>query len=381
MTEASRKKEDDDIFAAEEGCTGCCASWLQVIVVAVLSLLGYFTGFISLTTLGILLGIAVVIRFAAVPLYRWQHSRNIRMSKERQEQRNERARQTLLRLMYGQQPLRPLIVFLRPFKATREYRIWLGSLGVYSGYSQLPYSGGEFETSLAKLTAPFGDFVALGRDLQAQGAGRIETGKDEWRDIVRKICEAATAIIMFPSARPGTSWEAVLLKEQGYMRKTVFLMPPLVHQELPRSIARLARLSEEMPSEGMLGDSMRVTADGTVQTLNEHAIMDWEAACSKYVQFGISLPQFEDYGMAFLLEKDRKPVQISPLTARISEWRKFTDKRVQKELRIRIERIGQSLDTDWFPVWAAINAPANQHLLPLLSHLAYLVERAWFKSS
>lgn len=356
-------------MAPSEGCIWG-ASWLVVLVICALSLIGYFTEFISLTILGVLLGVAVVILLIAKLGSHRVHKRSVRMSEYQQELRNERARQAFLRLTTGQELLRPLIVFLRPFKATRDYRLNLGSLGVFSGSSSLSDSR-ELETSLAKLVGPFGDFVALGQELQVRGAGRIRTGDEEWKDVIRKICEAATAIIMFPSATSGTSWEGVLLKESGYTEKTVFLMPPLVWMELTGRITRLVGTKEELQKE----PGMRITAGGAIQQLNEHAPQDWDAARAEYMQFDISLPEFEEYGLAFFINKDRTPVPICPLTARLTEWRKFADKRQQKELRIRISQIGQSFDTDWQPIWMAIDAPANQHLLPLLSHLSRLVER------
>ena len=369
------KDKANNVGSPEEGCIWA-GSWISALVIGVLSLLGYFTGLISLTALGALLGAAVMIWLIGKLLTRRAHTRFVRMSEERQELRNERARQALLRLMTNQELLRPLIVFLRPFKATRDYRVNLGSLGVFAGSSSLSDSR-EFETSLAKLVAPFGDFVALGQELDARGAGRVRTGDDEWKSVVQEICEAATAIIMFPSATPGTSWEGVLLTERGYIAKTVFLMPPQVWMELKGPIRRLVGTEEELQEE----PGLRVTADGTLQGLNENAPLDWDAARSGFAQFGISLPEFEDYGLAFILNEDSEPVPICPLTARLSEWRKYVDKKAQRELRIRIQRIGRSFDTDWQPVWMAIDAPASQHLLPLLSYLAHLLEQMPSKRS
>src|SRR5512147_1251341 len=99
MNDTSHKKADT--VTPAEGCIwGAC--WLAILVIGVFSLLGYFTGFISLTTLGVSLGTAAVIWFGAKLQIRRVHSRFVRMSEERQDLRNERARQALLRLMDGQ---------------------------------------------------------------------------------------------------------------------------------------------------------------------------------------------------------------------------------------------------------------------------------------
>jgi hypothetical protein len=313
-------------------------------------------------------------------LTRIANKRFIRKSEERQEIRNERAQQALLRLTSGQGLEHPIIVFLRPFKATKEYAINLGTTeGGFQGSSALP-SSRRLEIGLAKLVAAFGDFIALGSEFQEKGAGRINTSDEEWKETVQNICDGAQAIIMFPSVTPGTSWEAVLLKEQNYIAKTVFLMPPLVYMEMSprgyRLFDRILSISKTYRESGRDTESgTRVTTEGGFQGLNEHAPQDWDLAHSIYAKFGISLPIFEDYGLAFYLNEKGQSVPLCPLFVKQSEMGRYVDKNAAGELQKRIARISQSLYTDWFPTYAAFYNPYNHYLLPLLSHLADLVER------
>jgi len=372
MSDSSNGNVLDETSSAE-GCLWL-GSWLVALVMVVLSLVGFFTGFISWIILVILLGAAVAIWFVGQWGTRKARERFTRKSKVLQEERNEQAQQALLQLKRGEETIHPLIVFLRPFRASAEYRLELGSTGGgFQGYSTYLRTG-RFETSLAKFVAPFGEFIALGPELEERGAGRIDADDEEWQDIVQKICEGAKGIIMFPSATPGTSWEAVLLKERNYIAKTIFLMPPLVSAELsPRMygfINRIASMSKWWRESEDSG--IRVTADGTCQMINEHAPRDWEVVHSDYNKFGISLPEFDDYGLAFYLDDDGQIVKLCPLWAKISERMSYVDREAAREAQAMITQIAQSLGTDWYPIFAALENPANHYLLPLLFHLAHL---------
>ena len=303
----------------------------------------------------------------------WLRSRYRKQVQERQRARNERARRAYLAVLTDQPLVRPLILYLRPFNSGSEYRLWLGSLGTFGGSSALPDTGG-LEVGLSKITAAFGDFVALGDDIETIGSGRVVTGDDNWRSTVRKLAEAATCIIMFPSPTAGVTWEMELLRDSGLIAKTVFLMPPLVVTELSGTAARLI---DRLGGEDFDDAVSESAPEGSIRTGNEHAQSDWEEAREHYRTYNIELPEFEEYGQAFLLDADNNSVEICPLYSPLSGWRHRVDRQAEAQLRSRIERIGKATGSDWLPMATSLNAPANQHFLPLLSYIASMVERGW----
>jgi hypothetical protein len=61
-------------------------------------------------------------------------------------------------------------------------------------------------------------FVALGRSGEMdEGAARVTTSEDDWRDTVQLLARQATFVAMVPLSRPGTMWELQWLAEQDLL--------------------------------------------------------------------------------------------------------------------------------------------------------------------
>jgi hypothetical protein len=135
-------------------------------------------------------------------------------------------------------------LYLRPFASTGSLRIPLKSVvvkrGVIAGPATVydPQLGrtsrfkryvtfGDFETELADVVASQAPLVALGYPGEQIGAGRIETGDDEWQGTFKQLAARAVAIILVPSLHCGTRAEIdAILSTPEWLAKTMFFIPP-----------------------------------------------------------------------------------------------------------------------------------------------------------
>lgn len=99
-------------------------------------------------------------------------------------------------------------------------------LRAFTTTGQLIIQGIDFESAIAYYLAPYMNILAVGRQGEHVGAGRIEMSNDDWQANVARLAAEANPILLVPSDRPGTLWEILMLKEKGYFSKTVFVMPP-----------------------------------------------------------------------------------------------------------------------------------------------------------
>jgi hypothetical protein len=83
----------------------------------------------------------------------------------------------------------------------------------------------DLETALARAMEDYAPLVALGRPGEQEGAGRILTDEDKWKDEIDILAKRALLVFLVPSDRPGTLWEIDFIVSRHMLRKTIFMMP------------------------------------------------------------------------------------------------------------------------------------------------------------
>ncbi|HEX4962149.1 MAG TPA: hypothetical protein VF173_15040 [Thermoanaerobaculia bacterium] len=85
----------------------------------------------------------------------------------------------------------------------------------------------DLETQLAVSLYSVGEFVGFGTPgYYVSGAGKISVEEADWKNKITILAKRSTGIIVVPSNRPGTEWEISMLREFGFLSKTIFVMPP-----------------------------------------------------------------------------------------------------------------------------------------------------------
>ena len=84
----------------------------------------------------------------------------------------------------------------------------------------------NFEAALAYSLNQSTDIIALGRGSDQLGPITVQTEDAHWKLRFKELAGDAAAIVMIPAATQGVLWEIETLKRQGYLEKTVFVMPP-----------------------------------------------------------------------------------------------------------------------------------------------------------
>jgi hypothetical protein len=122
-------------------------------------------------------------------------------------------------------------VFLRPFSLTGKI-IRVENEGV-----------AEFENTLVRAFDKSTPVIALGKpgeawghkgDVQLYGGpGRILADDAAWQSVASELMHGAEFIICVPSPHPGTLWELDHIIRDGYLGKTVFVMPNEMYWYLP----------------------------------------------------------------------------------------------------------------------------------------------------
>ena len=70
-------------------------------------------------------------------------------------------------------------------------------------------------------------FIAIGDKHRSLGAAKIITDDEHWKDLFRTLVERCRSVLIVAVATPGTMFEIdVLTSHPGYLRKTIFVMPP-----------------------------------------------------------------------------------------------------------------------------------------------------------
>ena len=96
---------------------------------------------------------------------------------------------------------------------------------INESYSVYEYNS-DAESEWERAVASDGAFVALGRPVEAFGAGRIHTTEENWTDDLRLLGRHAKKCVVVPSARFGTQWEIRWVVAEGLLPKCCFYMPP-----------------------------------------------------------------------------------------------------------------------------------------------------------
>jgi len=139
-----------------------------------------------------------------------------RMRRIGQKQRNSYAHCIFNAVRSGE--IQSFGIFLRPFYTTDRIRVRVPAS--YQGGNVTYFLEDQLVAALKK-TIPI---VALGR-LDEAGVGRILTD-DDWQHVAFSLIDHASLIICIPSMRCGTKRELDYIMHNGFLRRTIFLMPP-----------------------------------------------------------------------------------------------------------------------------------------------------------
>lgn len=187
-----------------------------------------------------------------------------RQQRGAQQVRDREATLLFERIRAGYSGDRPLFVYLRPFSAV-----------------QAPTAT---ESLVIELLEQRGALLCVDESSFQHGMGRIAFRDDEWQDAVLKLCECATAIVMYPAATTGTFWELSQLAGHGWLDRTIFFMPPHVVGTGSRAPGWLRRAFAALPEDARRRFDLR---DG------------WEQARARAAALGVALPAYRDAGGLF----------------------------------------------------------------------------------
>lgn len=85
------------------------------------------------------------------------------------------------------------------------------------------------EHSVAKAFGRQTPVVGLAGPSAFMGPGQVVAFDAEWKNVIAGLCRDAKAIVFVVGGSRGVQWELGYLQQVGYLRKTIFLVPPL-HQ-------------------------------------------------------------------------------------------------------------------------------------------------------
>jgi hypothetical protein len=133
--------------------------------------------------------------------------------KSRQHGRDEDAIQIFSAAFSGD--LTRFCVYLRPFYVTKKIAADAGEGEKF-----------ELEDQIIGALRWSMPVIGLGKPGEALGVGRIFVDEEAWKSAVSELMKRAALIICVPSSHPGSLWELNHLIQNGYLTKTLFLMPP-----------------------------------------------------------------------------------------------------------------------------------------------------------
>jgi hypothetical protein len=191
--------------------------------------------------------------------------------KRQQTIRDLRADTVLAKLRQGEPCQYSL--YLRAFETTRQLPQDVGLNPMETRGGGMPFE--DVETLLARAMEGTAPLIALGRPGEQQGAGRVETTEEEWKDVFSLLASHAKVLILLPSANPGTRHEIGWISTQQFWAKTVLLMPQ--------------RRGSPDVKEPDRGDSVASETH-------------WEAVRSNLKEIGLELPQYRRCGIVFKLD-------------------------------------------------------------------------------
>jgi hypothetical protein len=166
-----------------------------------------------------------------------------------QDERNQYAQFVLEALEMGI-PIPPYFLHLHPFNTISQLNV-----------SDLSGAMDDTEEVIANATSPIGHTIALGLSNENRfGPGRLRSTDDKWQSHVELLAEKCERIFLIPSTQLGIRWEIDLVRARGWLRKTVFVMPPdsasvnmrRIWMEIREDLARSALKLPRYDGTGML---------------------------------------------------------------------------------------------------------------------------------
>ncbi len=193
------------------------------------------------------------------------------------QRRDQRARDSDLRAIYDRvrrrEPLaRPLFVYLRGFRS-RSQRT-------------------ATETLVIELFERFGALACIDEPDFVEGMGRLSADDATWQETVLELCEAATAVIVYPAPGDGTVWEVRQVVERGWHDRTFFFMPPNVVGPIRRGLLALGARGSDPAQRERVRSMIDVGAT-------------WERARERCRDVGLELPPYRDAGGLFSVSRTR----------------------------------------------------------------------------
>jgi hypothetical protein len=169
------------------------------------------------------------------------------------------------------QSVHPFALLLRPFsiegRLQEQQTTMIKNLGIPDAPHYL-----DFESFLANVIDPLAMFITLKSSEAASilGAARITSG-DTWKEDIKKLGSLAKMIVVIPSYSPGILWEIDWLRNSSMLKKSIFVMPP-------------------NPETG----SLDIEAA-------------WKKATEEYHKINVVLPDYDDRGMFFIIDREGRP--------------------------------------------------------------------------
>jgi hypothetical protein len=165
----------------------------------------------------------------------------------------------------------PYALYLRPFGSTgqlQKRQITLLSQEASLGGSPSKEFSFELESTIAQAIQSWIPMIALGRPGEHFGSGRLPVSDDEWRTVVRQLVGRANVVFVVPGQSEGMTFELKYLRNEGYLEKSVMVMPPGQEADSwAATTAALAALGYELPPHDTRGAMFRVAQDGRVEKL------------------------------------------------------------------------------------------------------------------
>ncbi|MEO0601927.1 MAG: hypothetical protein AAF211_10860 [Myxococcota bacterium] len=84
----------------------------------------------------------------------------------------------------------------------------------------------DLETLFATVLEPEAPLVALGTPGEHEGAGRVATSDEGWKEAFRRLAGSALLLVVVPTPGQSIEWEVSWVRQHGHLAKCLFVMPP-----------------------------------------------------------------------------------------------------------------------------------------------------------
>ncbi|MEM6927113.1 MAG: hypothetical protein AAF602_09305 [Myxococcota bacterium] len=151
-----------------------------------------------------------------------------RRRRARQQALRDRRAAALLAAVERGPPSMDYALYLRSFATTGRLLGESPADFVQAGFDPRPDADRnlDLETLFATVLEPEAPLVALGKPGEHEGAGRVETGDEAWKDAFRRLAEPALLLLVVPTPGRSLEWEVRWVREHGHLSKCLFVMPP-----------------------------------------------------------------------------------------------------------------------------------------------------------